>query len=254
MTEDTTKSKYDQVLPHIIEGHRRLIHSRYDYHRLAQSYDIPEFFKVEEANQLKAFFMEQIYPPLEKRSELNEAFAHLDSFIQSPNKFFALIKDSLRLVIKHGQHLPKIINAALKAMKSYRSAIRIEDHLTRIAINKNMTTPLDIHAMKNLMSELPDQMLQNHQESIWPLYDIITDRNLVNKILEVVNYLLHRMKDRRNVYSEAEIMGVALGRDLIYEANALFQNYTNDQLKEIMELITKVERNNYKEFMSDRPS
>ncbi|MFK7979352.1 MAG: hypothetical protein AB8G86_05190, partial [Saprospiraceae bacterium] len=47
--------------------------------------------------------------------------------IQQPKKLLRILLDSGRLIFKYGRHLPKILNAGLKALRSFRTATQFEN-------------------------------------------------------------------------------------------------------------------------------
>ena len=251
MNSNDQTLQYSQVLEGIVEGHRKIIFDRYDYDSVTKNFRIPPFFNKAQSDELRDFFMDHIYPDMDKRAELEEAFVHLDGFIKSPTKLFAILRDSVSIMFKFGRHLPKILNAALKAMKSFRSATLIEDKMTTIALRNQMSPPYDEGQIKAILRQLPNQLLVNHQESIWPLYDILADRSLVSKILQVVSHLVNKMKEKPEVYSEAEIAGVMVGQDIISRAQELFSVYSDLEIKTLLHFVTKVEKEAYRQFMNE---
>jgi hypothetical protein len=110
----------ENVLDEIILGYRNVIEKRYQYKTLSKKYNLPDTINENIVDDLKIYFLTYVYPDINRRSILNEAFTTLDAFIKKPEKLLNLVLDSFQLIFSHGRHLPKIFNAGLKAMKSFR--------------------------------------------------------------------------------------------------------------------------------------
>jgi len=63
----------NQLLNQIIIGYRALIEDRYQYENLQKKYKLPETMDKDLVVRLRAYFLEYIYPDIEKRAELNDA-------------------------------------------------------------------------------------------------------------------------------------------------------------------------------------
>ena len=94
------------VLNSIIDGHRELINQRYQFEHLTLKYDLPDWLTEEKVYDLRNYFLKFIYPPIDKREELNSAFRSLDGHVKNPQHLFQIFLDSSSLIFKYGIHLP----------------------------------------------------------------------------------------------------------------------------------------------------
>lgn len=228
----------------VILAYRRLIEKRYQHASLVEKYEIPSSFGSEKVDDFRAFFLEYVYPHPTKREELNSAFATLDEYIQKPDKIFRLLLDSATLLFKYGRHLPKIMNAGLKALRSYRTASRFELQLIQVAKNKNISYPISEHDLKMLISRLPKTAVDNFIADTEVLFLTIHDRSLVEKIEEIVTALIVRMKAKPKHYSHDEVLAMQLGKEVIHEGNRLFESLSPENQKLILETVVKIEKDN----------
>ncbi len=235
----------------IINGHRMIIFERYDFDRISELYDLPMYYTRDQSEQFRNYFMEYVYPDPTRRQELEEAFGQLDNYIKSPEKIMRILADSIGIMVKFGRHFPKIITAGLRAMKSYRSANKLENLLVDVALESNAHPPYATDEMKSFMTKIPDSVLNAHMSSIWPLYDVLLDRELVRKILRVVDALITKMEKRPNIYQASEVEGIKVGREVIEKGAHLFEQFEPKQLEELIGMITRIEKDAYKEFMSE---
>ena len=225
----------------IIEGHRQVIRERYDPDRLIQEYGLPPSFTKDRIEALRTFFLEHVYPNTEKRKALDDAFESLDNYIKDPGKLLRILMDSGSLLFRYGRHLPGILKAGLKAMKSFRAATLVESRLTQMAEEHDMAGPFSVKQVRDLMTLLPkEEMLQmvNHGTA---MNELLFDKDLIKNILKIVNHLISKMERRPNIYGDKEINGMKIGRDLILHTDGLFRQFSHSEQRFLVDLIERVE-------------
>lgn len=236
------KSTEKEILEEVILGYRKIIKDRYQYSSLSRKYNLPSFFNEARVTLFRTYFLDYIYPPPVKRAELDEAFHSLDGYIQQPAKLLRILLDSGRLIFKYGRHLPKILTAGLKALRSFRRATQFEQQLVQQAITSNSVPPYSVQTINQLIKALPKEDLEAFIDSSHKLFETLHDRVLVKKIIEIVEYLIAKMKKRPAVYTPVEIRGLEIGRDIIKNGDLLFDQLPKEGQQQIFDLIIKVER------------
>ena len=238
----------EQILDEIIKGYRSVIEDRYQYAPLNKKYQLPPFFNEERITLFRNYFLEYIYPTPEKRAELDEAFQSLDGYIKQPSKLLRILMDSGRLIFKYGRHLPKILRAGLSALRSFRTATQFENKLVAQAIALKLKPPYQKPEINTLIKALPKSDLEEFIDSSQALFETLHDRVLVQKIIEIVAYLIGKMKKRPEVYSAAEIRGLEIGRDIIKNGDLLFDQLPKEGQQQLFELVIRLERDVLKEL------
>jgi len=231
-----------EILPEVILGYRAVIKDRYQYDTLCQKYDLPPFFTAARIGLFRDYFLDYIYPPPTKRAELDEAFQSLDGYIQQPSKLLRLLLDSSRLLFKYGRHLPKILSAGLKALRSFRTATQFENKLVQQAIQSKLPPPYSTTAINEFTKALSKADLENFIDSSQNLFETLHDRVLVKKIIEIVDYLIAKMEKRPAVYTAVEIRGLTIGRDIIKNGDALFDQLPKEGQQQLFDLVIRLER------------
>ena len=231
-----------EQLNSIILGYRELVSERYEYAQLAAKYEIPEAFTVERVDAFKAYFLTYVYPTPQKREELNEAFDHLDSYIKKPEKLLRLLMDSGRLLFKYGRHLPKILQAGIKALLSFRTATQFEQKLLHASYDLAIKPPFDKPKIHQLIRSLSPEELEAFINSTQSLFETLQDRKLVQRILDILLQLIQRMEARSNLFSPAEIGGLRIGYEIIEGADLLFGELPRSEQLQIFELIVAIEK------------
>ena len=188
------------------------------------------------------YFLHHLYPAPEKRQELDEAFQNLDSYIRNPEKLFRILIDSGSLIFKYGRHLPKILLTGLKALKSFRAATQMEQKLVESAIKMSLPPPYSAANIKTLLATLSTEELNDFIDNNQALFETLQDRNLVKKIVEIVEHLIAKMKSRPQIYSIQEVNALTVGRDIIQQGDLLFDQLTVMEQEVILDLILQIER------------
>lgn len=232
----------DTILNEIIIAYRKLIAERYQYEYLTEHYDLPSSFDRVRVDRFRDYFLEHIYPEPQKRDELNDAFDSLDEYIKHPEKLLRLLVESAKLIFKHGRHLPKILGAGLKAMRSFKAANRFELQLVEQARRSKLDPPFSSEQMNEFLKQLPKNELNAFVESSRALFETLHDRVLVKKIKDIVDYLIDRMKNQPKHFSDIEISGLILGRDIIVKGDQLFDELTEEEQHKIFEFVVKLEK------------
>lgn len=234
----------------IIVGYRNLIEERYQYKDLKEKYDFPETINEKVMDDIKIYFLTYIYPDLEKRAELNEAFNSLDDFIKHPEKLLNLVVDSLKLIFTHGRHLPKIFNAGLKALKSFRGATKFEKTIVQKAIQENSKPPFTTLKINKLIQLLPYKELEEFMKNTETFFNIIYDKELVEKIKEIISYLILKMKQKPKIFSQKEIIGLALALETISKGEEMLNKLTQKDQEILIGFVLRIEKDCLEEIFS----
>ncbi len=240
----------DKVFNAIIKGYREVINQRYNYKRLNKNYNLPSTIDEAIVEEIKYFFLNYIYPDIDKRKELNDAFKTLDENLKNPEKLLGLLRESIKLIFKHGRHLPKIINAGFKALKSFRTATKFENRLVEIAKENKKKPPYNSTAINEMISYLSRNEIEQFMESTESLFQIMYDKVLVEKIIEVISYLIERMQKKKHVFSTQEIKGLQIGLEMITKGYDVLNSLSKDNQDLLIQFILTVERDNLDELFS----
>lgn len=234
----------DTIFKEIIKGYRNLISERYNYKNLNKKYDLPATINQEIVEEIKNFFLNYIYPDISKREELNEAFKSLDNNLKNPEKLFGVFKESIKLVFKHGRHLPKIINAGFKALKSFRAATKFENTLVKAAKEKKEKPPFDAALINELIASLSRRDIDRFIDSTESLFEIMYDKVLVQKIIDVLSYLILRMRKQEDVFASEDIKGLEIGLQMITKGNEVLNSLSTEDQGILIQFIVAIEKDN----------
>lgn len=226
----------------IILAYRAVIEQRYQHENINAQYEIPDSFDKERVDLLRQFFLENIYPLPQKRDELDEAFQQLDGYIKNPEKLLRILMDSMSLIFKYGRHLPKILMAGIKALRSFRTASNFENKLVQNAQKQKIKAPYSKQQVYDLIAMLPEKEVDAFIENSQTLFETLHDRKLVQKIKEIVAHLITKMKKRPKVYTAEEVRGLEIGQEIIVKGDELFDSLSEEDQKLIFKVIIQIER------------
>ncbi len=232
----------DKILEEIIEGYRNTIYQRYQYQTIKDKYGIPESINEETVNQLRNYFLNYMYPEYNTREELNEAFKSLDNYIKHPKKLLRILLDAAKLIFRYGRHLPKILNSGLNAMKTFKAATNFENNLVDEAIKNKIEAPYDLSKINALIKLLSRKDIEKFIDISQSLFEILHDKILIEKIKEVIQYLIGVMRKKEASYSLSQIRGLEIGLEMINEGDKLFNRLTKEDQQNLINLITDIEK------------
>ncbi len=230
------------LLEGIIIGYRNIIQQKYAYKTLKQRNDIPNAYSEEVSVKIKNYFLNYSYPEPIKRKELDDAFQSLDHYLKNPEKLLRLVVDSVSIVFKYGKDLPKILNAGIKALKAFRRANRLEGALIEKAISTRKKPPFSDQVMQGFIDDLSRDQLETYVQSMYSLFDILRDTKLMSKIKMILELLIKKMKDRPNIYSNEEVKGLEIGKEIIVQADTIFNDLSKKEAQEVFDFIMKMEK------------
>lgn len=240
-----------EVLNGIIIGYRKVLKHRYQFKKIQSTYDLPAYLTEARINAFRDYFLDSVYPDLNKRRELDEAFQSLDTYIKKPEKLARLLLDSTKLLFKYGRHLPKIMKAGIKALQSFRAATQFEQQLVKAALTTKMPPPYSISDINSLIKTLSPAAIDKFIENNKALFGTMKDRKLVGKIIEIVEHLIGKMEERPALYSSKEIKGLEIGRDIIKKGAQLFEQLSQKELEEVLAFTIQLETDSLKEIFVD---
>ncbi len=235
----------------IIKGYRKLKDDQYQYKSLRSKFALPASFDENRVTLFRNYFLSNLYPPPEKRHELDAAFQHLDSYIMQPQKLFRIVLESASLLFKYGRHLPKIFRAGIRSLRSFRTATRFEQQLIDQAIQLKIAPPYDKADISKLLKRLSNDEIETFIANSETLFETLYDRELVTKIISIMGTLIERMRKRPNLFSFEEIRGLEMGLDIIEQGNIVFDKLSKKEQVLVFDFVVMVEREFLREIREE---
>lgn len=226
---------------HLIEQYRESIKARYDFDTVKKDKKFPRVFTREMVDELRDFFLENLYSPPSEREKLDAAFKQLETYIAHPTKVWGLLGNLASAVFQFGFHFPSALRTGMTALQTHTTARHFEDMLLQAAIDKNYTVPLTEEQFKECLASLDGELLQQFIGQLTELFMAITDTSLLEKTIQILKDVLARMLKRRDLYGPEDHDAIQLGIDILQKGYDLLSKYDEETKQTIVEFITNNE-------------
>lgn len=230
----------------LIIAYRKSLLKRYSRENLKR---FKEFDSIDQAtvDKLTYYFLELLYPELEERIKLDQAFASLASFVHNPDKMFGLLGSVGTILYKFGKQFFSATKAGISALRSYVTAHKFEAILYEHA-KEMIKEGKNIEGEENfnrLIASIPKKDADDFRHQIVNLFSTLSRKELLEKILEVMEYVIEKMKSKPDTYSQEDVDGISLGKEIIIHGKEIFTDLTKDQIALILIGIDTIEKDFY---------
>lgn len=241
---------FDPDFAKIIEAYRKSLIKKYSYENISR-YEEFSNIKKETVDKLISYFLELLYPEHEVRLKLDNAFDSLAGFVNSPPKFIALLGNIGYAIFKFGRHLTSAIRAGIAALTSYLIAHRFEKDLL-INGKELIQEGIDITKEENfeiLISKIPREEAEKFRHDIVRLFSALSNTELLEKIIEIMEHVIEKMEKRPRVYSKSEVDGIKMGMDIINKGKEVFYELKHEEIKLILKGIDTIEKDFFEDIL-----
>lgn len=231
----------EALINELIDKYRDLVSDRYEFEKLESQFVLDESVTKELTDQVKAYFLDYIYPSPEQRRILNKAFDDLDRHIKNPSHLLKLIGDAPAIFLKFGWQFPKALKAGFQSLKSFRKASKFEGDLLRIAEDLKIKSPISYNDFELIMANLSEDELREFIDDFEGLFNSLTDIKLLEKTTKILKELVVKMETENKFFSKEEIAAIKIGIGILENGYHLFDNMSDAEKKEMVSLIMKAE-------------
>lgn len=236
----------------LIIAYRKSLKKRYSRENLNR---FKEFTSIDQAtvDKLTSYFLELLYPELEERVKLDEAFAALASFVHSPEKMWGLLGSVGTIIFKFGKQFFSAAKAGVSALKSYVTAHKFESILYEHAkelIKQGKNIEEEIY-FNRLIASIPKKEAEDFRHQIVSLFSTLSKKDLLDKILEVMDYVILKMKGKPETYTEDDINGISLGKGIIIRGKDVFTELSPEKIQLILKGIDTIEKDFYERALAE---
>jgi hypothetical protein len=218
--------------------YRDSIRKRYDFERVKKDPRLPKKFDKKMADELLAFFLDNLYAEPAKREHLDAAFARLESYTSNPAKIWGLLGNLTSAIFRFGFHFPKAIRAGIKTLETHTAASKFESELMKAAKKKKFKSPISDEQFMECLAAIPTKQLEDFVDDLGALFMTITDSVLLEKIISILYDVHSEMKEQKNTYDKHDLAAIQLGIDVLTAGNVLMSNYDEVTKKEIVDFVS----------------
>lgn len=232
-----TEMKY-----HLIEKYREVVRLRYDYKKVKKERKLPDDITKDIVDTLRSYFLESLYPEPAKREKLDAAFEELQNYVLHPGRIADLLGNIGSAIFRFGFQFPMAVKSGISALEVHTAAKHFENSLLSGAHENNFTVPITDEQFFTCLRSIPKPQLEKFINEVGGLFHSFSNTELLAKTVAIMDDVLARMRAKEGVYSHTEIEAIEIGKDIIQKGHDLFENLTEEQKQNILELITANER------------
>lgn len=204
-----------------------------------------EFEDIDDAqiSNLRDFFLDQIYPELHKRNQLDESFDRLGEMLTSPKRMGPLLTAALTSLWRMGTKIPAAVSAGRAAIDAYMKTREMEATLIETA-KKVKLKPKDAEVrakMVTLVQAVPEKQVLTLISDIMDLFHSLSNVEILKVAVAFMEQCEVVMMKRNDLYTEEDLQGFRLGLELLRGGLALFLKLKPAELKSIIAGIERVE-------------
>lgn len=230
-----------ELSDHLIDKYRELVSYRYNYESMSERFALPPGLTPEVIESVRDFFLNSIYPDVDERHRLDEAFQTLGSFISKPSKIWRLLGSMTTAIFKFGRLFPAALKAGYKSLQSYLDAKKFEQSLLVAARHHGFTKPLSRENFDRCLATIPRAEAEDFMKTVLSLFTSLTNDSLLEKTMLIMQNVIQRMEQYPNVYTPGEIDGIRLGVSVLENGYAVMHRLPEKTKKQIVEYIEKNE-------------
>lgn len=227
---------------HLVEQYRESIAARYNWETLKSDKAMPKSFNRELVEELRDFFLNNLYTAPAKREKLDAAFKQLETYIAHPTKVWALMGSLPSAIMKFGFQFPAAMKAGMTALSTHTSARHFEDLLLQTAQEKEYKVPLTPEQFNDCLASLPMEDLEKFIGDLTEFFMAISDAPLLAKTIDILKDVLDRMKHKHDVFGPEDEDAIQLGVDILQKSHDLLGQYDDQMRHAIVDYVALTEK------------
>ena len=234
----------------VIQAYRKSIEERYSYNNIKQ-FSVLDHLPKEKIEELKHFFLEQVYPPFEKREKRDKSLEALLGILKSPLKILSLGKLLFKSIGTLGRNFNQALGGAKKTISVYFSSIEIEKEMEKYSLSLGYTTKENFNIEK-VLCEVPEKKLRKFHKNIFSLFAYLANENLLKKTIQIMLESQKILAQYKKLYSQREREGLAYGIQTLQKGFSLFQTLSPQEVENILEGIQLIEESWYENILKNQ--
>jgi len=195
-------------------------------------------------NTLREFFLTNVYPPHQKRAQIEAAFDHLRCLLHSPGRLRLLLRALAGAFWRLGRQLP----AALAVGRSVADAfVRLRDMEDCLAVavsdmQRNQATTIDRAAMIHAVASLSEAEVESFVRELTHLLEQLSHTDLLRAMVSAIERCKDAMDAHPEIFPEAERAGVALALEIVSGALDIFRGVPASEFALIAKGVMLIEK------------
>lgn len=225
----------------LIERYRETIKERYRFEKIKDDKQLPSFFTQEVLDELRDFFLDNLYPDEKRRKTLDASFKRLASYINNPLKIWGILGSLTSAIFTFGTLFPKAVFAGIETLHTHTIARNFEEMLLAAATQRNLKPPINDSELKQCIANLPEKDILTFVEKLSSLFTMITDTKMLDKTIKILNNVADKMKSQPNTYDKEDVQAILLGVDILERGSVLMLQFSEAEKLELVNFVAYIE-------------
>lgn len=221
----------------LIEQYRETIKERYQFKSIKKDENLPSFFTKEKADELLYFFLDNLYPEVEKRESLDAAFERLAGYVNQPKKIWGILGNLTAAIFKFGIQFPKAVVAGIETLKTHTEARNFEAKLLNAAEYRKLKSPITREDLLLCIADLEEEDIRAFLDSLQNLFLSIANTKMLEKTILILKDVATQMEKHKSTYGKEDIDAILLGVEILEKGNELMKQYSDSEKKEIVDFV-----------------
>lgn len=221
----------------LIERYRETIDERYSFDNIKADKKLPIFFTQSKADELRSFFLQNLYPEAKKREELDAAFARLEGYVNDSAKIWGILGSLTAAIFRFGIQFPKAIKAGIETLHTHTTARNFEQMLLNAALKRKLKPPVTQAQLFDCITDIPEKKIKQFIDELGNLFLIITDTKMLEKTIGILEDVAAKMKTHTKTYDESDVHAIMLGVNILKKGNELMKQYSEEEKKAIVDFV-----------------
>lgn len=244
-----------ELLRAVIAAYRGSLEERYAVpfvRAIPELADRADLLTDEMIADVRAFFLEHLYPPPETRHIMDDAFDRMKDVLTSPRRLFALLGTAGRSLFRLGSMIPSAISAGLHTLEAVHEIRKLEGLLADRAHSQGITPDQFTQAgvLSGLVRALPPKDVVRFRGEMNKLFKHLSNIKLLDATIDILNDSRARMKERSDLFREEELNGLGFGLRILESGVALYRRLTPEQIETMHMGVNLIEEKWYDQIMA----
>lgn len=236
----------------VVTFYRSEIERRYQLENIRR---FEEFDNVtdDQAQALRNYFLDHIYPPIDGRQNLDLALDRLRGVLRSPKRMAPFTRAGLMSMWKLGSRLPGAVKAGLSVLDAYHEARKLEEVMVRTAREQGVV-PEDADdrgKMIGIIVDVPEADVKRLIRDIIALFNVLSNTRMLETAVDFLGTCREIMVAKPDLYDETDVRGITLGREVVQGGLELFHRIDPDVFPVMIAGIERVELDWYESAVAE---
>ncbi|MFN8277814.1 MAG: hypothetical protein U0T84_10035 [Chitinophagales bacterium] len=221
----------------LIELYRESIAERYEWKAIKDDARLPKALDQRQADDLRRFFLDNLYAAPAQRARLDAAFSQLESYVRQPQKIWGILGNLAGALLQFGMHFPAALKAGMATLETHAAARKLEGALLDAAQKKKLTAEMTKEEFTGCLATLDQAVTERFIADLSQLFMVISDAVMLDKTLHILNNVLDRMKSKPDMYGTEDTSAIQLGIDVLTQGKELLAPFDFETKKGLIAFI-----------------